>query len=420
MATNRDRRRTVIIVLLLLLLAVALLLVRCSCERVPPPASPTAAKPTPSSESTSAPPPVPAPAQPDEVLSPATLTTPASVAAGATFAVDWTGPDNRGDFVTVVPTDARAQDHGSYQDTHQGRTLRLTAPTDPGTYEVRYVTGRSRTILARASIEVMPVNASLDAVAEVVLGSTFAVAWTGPNNTGDYVTIVPTGAPDAVYGSYVDATRPSPQTLTAPPDAGEAELRYVVGQGKKVLARRPIRVLAPSVSLSAPSEAIAGATIRVAWIGPNNAGDYVTVVPAATPDGQYGNYTVTSSGSPLNLVTPIISGEAELRYMTGLGNKVLARRSIRIVAAEVTLAAAAEGAAGSAVSVTWTGPNNPGDYITVVPKAAPDGQYGNYTVTTAGSPLSVGLPKEAGECEIRYVAGQGNKVLARRPIRVTP
>ncbi len=75
---------------------------------------------------------------------------------------------------------------------------------------------------------------------------------------------------------------------------------------------------------------------------------------------------------------------------------------------------------GTPVSITWTGPNNPGDYVTVVVKGPPDGQYGAYTHTSSGSPLTVEAPKQAGEAEIRYVAGQGDKVLARIPIRVVP
>ena len=37
------------------------------------------------------------------------------------------------------------------------------------------------------------------------------------------------------------------------------------------------------------------------------------------------------------------------------------------------------------------------------------------TLTSKGSPLSVAAPKDPCDAEIRYVAGQGNKVLARVP-----
>jgi Ca-activated chloride channel family protein len=351
-------------------------------------------------------------------LTAAVVTAPARVDAGAVFSVGWTGPDNRGDYLTIVRLDAPGNALGNYQESKLGKSLELTAPIEPGAHEVRYVTGQTHTILGRAPIEVAPTTATLDGPAEVVLGAPFSIAWMGPNNKSDYVTIVPKDAPDEVYGSYVDADKGSPETLTAPTEAGEGELRYVAGQGKKVLARRPIRIVLPEVSLAGPADAIAGSTIEVAWKGPNNSGDYITVVPEATPDGQYGNYTVTSSGSPLSLLTPIMAGSAELRYMTGQGNKVLARRPISIRAAPISLVAPPECKPDIDVSITWTGPNNPGDYITVVAASTPDGQYGAYTLTNSGSPLIVKSPKEPGDGEVRYMSGQGGKVLARIPIKI--
>jgi Ca-activated chloride channel family protein len=290
----------------------------------------------------------------------------------------------------------------------------------PGKHELRYVTERSRTILARQPIEVMPVTATVQADEQVVLGAKFSVTWTGPNNKGDYVTIVPEGAPDEQYGDYVETDDGSPVELSAPPAAGDAEVRYVAAQGRKVLARRPIRVTMPEVSIEAPDEALAGSTIQVKWTGPNNASDYITIVASGTPDGQYANYTETKTGNPLDLLIPIMAGGAELRYQTGQGNKVLARLPIQIIAAEVKLSADAQCAPGADVVVKWTGPNHPGDYITIVPTTTPDGQYAAYTETREGSPLTVAAPKEPCDAEIRYMTGQGNKVLARIPIKVAP
>ncbi len=414
-----SRRRNILIVLVMIVIAIVLLLL-FRCQGKPPPAPTPKANPAPPASAGATGPAAAVSREPDEVLTPATLAVPERVAAGSVVAVRWTGPDNRGDYVTIVRKDAANDALGDYRETKQGSSLEIAAPMEPGACEVRYITGRSHTILARASIEVMPVGATLDAAAEVTLGASFSVAWTGPNNTGDYVTIVAKGAPDEKYGSYVNTDQGSPVKLTAPPEAGDGELRYVSGQGRKVLARRPIKIAAAEVSLAAPSEATAGTTIEVAWKGPDNSGDYITVVSKETADGQYGNYTVTSTGSPLKLLVPIMAGGAELRYMTGQGGRVLARRPIKIAAAKVTLSAPAEAAAGGAVSITWTGPNNPGDYITVVAKSTPDGQYGAYTATSSGSPLTVTAPKEAGDGEIRYMTGQGGKVLARIGIKIVP
>lgn len=424
MPESNRRRNVAIVVTLLILILLFLLVVMTMCPAsvngtavVPAPTTPTAPTAQPAPQRSASAPPA---AQPEEVLTPATLGTPASVAAGSAFTVSWTGPDNAGDYVTIVRTDAAPDASGSYRETRRGASLELTAPMEPGAYEVRYVAARSKTVLGRAPIQVTAVGATLDAPAEVTLGSAFQAAWTGPNNQGDFVTITAKAAPDDAYGSYAETKSGSPVTLTAPVETGDAEVRYVSGQGRRVLARRDIKVVAAAVTLAAPEQAVAGTTIDVAWTGPNNTGDYVTIVPSDAPDGQYGNYTETSTGSPLKLLTPIMAGSAELRYMTGQGRRVLSRRPITIVAAEITLSAPPECKAGADVSVAWTGPNNRGDYITIVPKAMPDGRYAAYTETSKGSPLSVKAPKEAGEAEVRYMAGQGNKVLARVPIKVAP
>lgn len=409
-------RRIVVVVILLLLVLLALLFARCShpAEKSTPPTSALPATST-------APAAKPAPSQPvsPEKLSPATLQAPASVVAGAHFQVSWTGPDNSGDYITIVAPDAAAAEYGTYIETARGRTLDLSAPVTPGAYELRYVTARSKSVLGRTSITVLPATASLEAANEAVLGTTISVQWTGPNNPHDFITVVAKGTPDGQYGNYTDTAKGSPLSLTLPPDAGEAELRYMTRQGKLVLARRTLKILVPEVSLDAPDQVVAGSVFNVSWKGPKNPSDYITVVPANTPEGQYQNYTDTNKGSPLSITALIMPGNAELRYMTGAGARVLARRAIKIVAASVSLDAPVQAAAGAVVEIRWTGPNNAGDYITIVPAKLPDGQYRRYADTSRGSPAKVEAPAEAGPAEIRYMSGQGARVLARRSIEIS-
>lgn len=206
-----------------------------------------------------------------------------------------------------------------------------------------------------------------------------------------------TEAPDAAPA----VGDPAPATSSTPPDS-PTDPEEVLGEA----------------TLGVPARVAVGSAFPVVWTGPNNDGDYITVVEAGTPDGRYGNYTNTTRGSPPPLLLPVMEGEAVVRYMTGRGNRVLARRGIRIVAARVELSAAPEAAAGGEVVIAWTGPNNSGDYITIVVKGAPEGAFGDYRNTSQGSPIRLKAPMVPGEAEIRYVAGQGSKVLARIPIRI--
>ncbi|MEO6003824.1 MAG: hypothetical protein ABIZ04_04725 [Opitutus sp.] len=318
--------------------------------------------------------------------------------------------------MTIVRSDARPSDTGNYAEATPSADLEMTAPVNAGDYELRYITARSKTILGRTPLAVQAPTASVTGPDEAVLGTNVSVSWTGPNNPNDYITVVAQSAPDGRYGNYTLTSKGSPLTVTVPVDAGDAEVRYMTGQGAKVLARRPIKIISPELSLSAPEQVEAGSTFDVKWTGPNNPGDYVTIVPKEFPDGRYANYTETKTGSVLKLLALITPGEAELRYMTGTGARVLARRGIMINAAHVSLDALPEVTAGTAVKITWKGPANRGDYITIVPQSLPDGQYARYTDTSKGSPLTVEAPMDLGACEIRYVSGQGSKVLARRAI----
>jgi Ca-activated chloride channel family protein len=245
------------------------------------------------------------------------------------------------------------------------------------------------------------------------------VKWTGPDNAKDYVTVVRKEAAASVYANYEDTRKGNPLSLLAPIETGEWEVRYVAARSKTVLGRAALLVVGNEITLSAPAEVVAGTAVQVAWTGPNNPGDYVTIVPKDLPDGQYGNYAYTTKGSPMTITAPIAAGPSEMRYMTGQGAKVAGRSPILVVAAAIDFDAPATASAGSKVLVKWTGPNNPGDYITIVPQSLPDGQYAGYANTDNGPSLSINAPK-AGLAEIRYMSGQGAKVLHRRGMVITP
>lgn len=410
------RTRKVLIALLLLLVLLLLLLVgQCRSNR-PQARLPAATVPAPMpvvrERAAPTPPLEPAPVG-EERLTAAELTYSPEVAAGAPLVVAWSGPGNSGDFVTIVRPETDPARYGPYRETREGARLEVTAPIEPGDWEVRYVAGRSKTVLARGTLRVRGVDADVTAPAEVVAGAAFTVQWRGPNHTGDYVTVVPEGTPDGQYRSYAETAKGTTLTLTAPIDAGEAEVRYVTATGAKVLARRSVRVKVAALTLAAPTEAVAGSRVEVTWTGPRNAGDYLTIVPKGMRDGWHANYTDAGKGSPLAVMAPIEPGAAEIRYMSGQGARVLARREIALVAARITLRPPGRAAAGTGVAIEWTGPSHAGDYLTVVPKGAKDGAMFRMTNTTAGSPAKVDVPKERGVVEVRYMSGQGNRVLAR-------
>ena len=94
-----------------------------------------------------------------------------------------------------------------------------------------------------SATSITPATASISAPAEFVAGSVFEVAWKGPDNEGDYITVVEAGTPEHHYGPSNGYTRRSnPVRIEAPRTAGDYELRYLTGQSYATLATAKLRV----------------------------------------------------------------------------------------------------------------------------------------------------------------------------------
>jgi len=249
-------------------------------------------------------------------------------------------------------------------------------------------------------------------------GTAFDVAWEGPDNPGDIVTVAPVGADQAVMLSYTFTSFGNPARLTAPVDPGEYEVRYLAGSGGGVLSTRALRVAAAEVSVTAPAEVMGGTDVAVPWQGPDGPGDMIAFAPEGAPAHTYLGYTFTSFGQPAELTAPVDPGVYEVRYLSGAERRALASALVTVTPPEVTLDAPAEVAAGAAFAVAWTGPNGRGDYVTVVRAGAAEHEYMSLAFTSWGQELELTAPDQPGAYEVRYFSGAARRVLASVPLTV--
>ena len=256
-----------------------------------------------------------------------------------------------------------------------------------------------------AATQVATGPANLDAAQEVLAGTQFEVAWTGPNAQGDYITIVLASATKWTDESYFDTLNAtSPRKLTAPSVDGAYALWYVSGADDSILARRAIRVTPFQGDLSAPASVMAGSKLKVVWHGPNGPQDYVTIVKSGATKWTDESYFYTTVGSPGTLIADIKPGSYELWYVIGSDSAVKVRRSITVTPYVVTLKAPGTVSKGAHFTVKWTGPNGPQDYITIVPAGSAPGTYLSYAYTQNGSPVTLTAPTTAGNYEIWYAS----------------
>jgi Ca-activated chloride channel family protein len=245
----------------------------------------------------------------------ASLDGPAEVAAGEKFTVNWTGPTKPGDYITIVAAGAAKWTNEPYFYATTGTSPgSLVAPVKDGAYALWYVSGATDTILARRAIRITPFSGALGGPAEIQAGSSFLVAWNGPNGPGDYVTIVAAGTAKWTNESYFYTANGNPGTLVAPIDAGDYVLWYVTGTDSATMANRPITVKPYTVTLDAPKQVQRGAQLQVAWTGPDGPSDYITIVPAGSPPDTYTSYAYTNTGSPVTITAPDVPGSYEVWY----------------------------------------------------------------------------------------------------------
>ncbi|MDJ0824032.1 MAG: VWA domain-containing protein [Rhodobacter sp.] len=294
-------------------------------------------------------------------------------------------------------------------------TVSVLRPIDEAYAELRFGVGTVNKTVVLELPEYRP-DATIEAPDSAVAGSTVQVRWTGPDNKNDFISVA---ARDADEGAWIEYTytREGPLlNLRMPPEEGSYELRYVLNDGRKALTRRAIEVTPVAATITPPDSLPAGATVSIDWTGPDYKNDFLAVV--APGDEGWINYTYTREGSPLGLQMPGEPGDYDIIYTMDQKRTVLERVSITVTGVDFSVSAPESAAVGSEVTVDWTGPDYKNDYIDLA-KAGED-RYVTYTYTREGSPLTLKVPVEPGDYEVRYVLAQDRTVMARTAVKVTP
>lgn len=184
----------------------------------------------------------------------------------------------------------------------------------------------------------------------------------------------------------------------------------------------------PEAALQAPDSAPMSSRISVDWTGPGAGRDEVRV---SDPDARHGEGQVLhrtrirpDDGNTVAVVAPALPGDYELQYFSSEQRRVLATRTIRIEAVEVTLSAPDSVPPASSITVAWTGPGAERDQVRMFDPAARGGEgqvlqrqrirrdHGEDNTVTLDAPE---LP---GDYQLQYYNTVNRKVLATRPLTV--
>ncbi len=358
----------------------------------------------------------------------ASVEAPASVVAGNEFKVRTTGPMHQRDYIAMTDPDADDNDYKyGYEYTRKAKNsgeITFTAPIVAGKYGLRYMLeGRPRDRkLAETTFTVSDVSASLTAPADPIeAGAQFEVAWEGPDTKQDFIALTDVdGAPHSYTYGYTYTHRGNPSTLTAPTTPGRYLVRYVMRgqvatQKNRDLAEASIVVGSVAASLDAPATVVAGSRFEVAFTKPEGSRGYIAIGDADSEgiDYQYGYQNARDK--PVELTAPDTEGEYAIRYIQqGNEDVILATVPLTVTPISATLAVPASVVAREEFEVSWTGPDNPRDYI----ELEKDGVASSYAYTRRGNPVTLKAPDEPGEYPVIYMMNK--RELARATVKVTP
>lgn len=370
------------------------------------------------------------------------LTAPATVSIGRKFQVDWVGPGGRRDAVEIIdPTGNQGEGkpvrgarlvNGDFDN----RQVTLVAPADPGFYRLRYWNGDDRIVLATREIEVLDAEVSLSAPDQVEIGMPIRVEWVGPGGRRDTVQVFDSDANQGKGKALVEKRLANDDfdnnriTMPAPAKAGSYVLRYWNGDNRKVLATRPIEIVAGEVSIRAADSVKIAHTFEVEWVGPAGRRDAIELFDPETNAGR-GKVLKSKRLSSGDMDARIVKLEAvarpgtyQLRYWNGDNRAVLVTRPIEVVAMDVSVEGPEAVDAGQKFEVSWVGP---GAYRDAIEVFDPQARGGKGKVLVAKRLVNskyddriaeLAAPKKAGAYLLRYFNSDNRAVLAEIPLTV--
>ena len=296
----------------------------------------------------------------------------------------------------------------------------LPLPDSPNDLEVHFthdIGSGIQQLLGRLEFGTSRRNVTLEAPERTEIHQPMTLSWEGGGSPGDHIVVEHQGDDLREDVLCIPAVHGGPVTLNAPDLAGNYVVRYRSRRGRS-LARSSLEIFEILATLEGPKTAAPGEDVKVAWTGPDQAQDFLSI---ATPDEKSEEYlrlVPTTNGSPVVLTAPIVPGDYEIRYVRAADGEILARHSLAVVAEQITLEVPSVVEAGTRFEVAWSGTTGKGDFITVGGTRSARMKHLDWSYTDLGSPVTLAAPFEPGKYVVRYVSGTTNKIIARQQIEV--
>ncbi len=254
------------------------------------------------------------------------------------FKVSWQGDVNDGDKVFITKNDSKEVKDALGEVLHLKKGQKegeLFAPNTPGKYSLVYSSICGVTLNEKTFEVYVPSN-KVEIAPVVEPGINIEVSWSGANDYGDDVAIVPKGASLWKEGwgivSFLEEKN-GISKIETPRKAGEYDLIYL-STDEKVLARKTFRVREiKGKLLGVPDIVKKNEAFNVRWEGEENDGNIITILPKDSVNWQKhtpnGLYNIEKTQKNIKLVAPDSAGVYDVVFWYKK-ERELYRKTIRV------------------------------------------------------------------------------------------
>ena len=329
------------------------------------------------------------------------VTAPAEAGINEAIEITVSGPPAKGDMLRFADESGKLL-KGAYVYVGNLKNNKgaLSAPLEPGTYQVAYVSGGK--IVASSPLTVTAVTATLKVPESADINETIEVQFDGPMNKGDYVQMLQSDeTPIRGFYAYVGNAKNGIVKLRVPAEGGDYGVGYFTG--KTLIGSSPMTVRGVTATVTAPESVSANETFELSFDGPLNNGDYLQFVDAnGKPMSGLYRYAGQAKDNVTTLTAPVEPGSYSIAYFTA--KKPIGSTPITVTGTNATLTMEGTVPAGAHFPVGWQGPNNSGDMIRVL---RPDGANAGSYAYVGHNPETVTLraPEEIGDYRVAYLSG---------------
>ncbi|MEB8432971.1 VWA domain-containing protein [Cocleimonas sp. KMM 6892] len=218
-----------------------------------------------------------------------TITAPDEAQAGTEIDLSWEAPKSSKAVINLQLADEKpSYNSRPYLYTKGKTSASMRMPSEAGEYVLRWYNESDQQILTERPLKVTPVEITLSADDEAIAGTEIEVAWNAPKGLDAFINVqLADEKPNYNAKNYIYTKKNSSDYLRLPSVAGDYVLRWYNKNHRTPIAERPIKLIAPDITINVPDEIKADTEIEISWEAPKGLNNpFINI----QPEGEKPNY----------------------------------------------------------------------------------------------------------------------------------